>query len=217
MLRSKFALTCAAAVAATALASAANAATYMPVGPQVNVALSTVTNGSWTQCFSEAYGSSGTSFNSILSACGGGGNLMLAGRATGSDTLLVLAQAPLTDVTFGTSGNATHNANGTEWYFRDGWSWGFAPGGETVTLNSCDTTNQSSPDRLCWHAGVGVLEGGWRVGSNVGLNNSSDFERLIFVNNGGGAVPEPATWALMLAGFFGAGSVLRRRRTAVTA
>ncbi|THD60667.1 PEPxxWA-CTERM sorting domain-containing protein [Phenylobacterium sp.] len=29
---------------------------------------------------------------------------------------------------------------------------------------------------------------------------------------GGGAVPEPATWALMISGFFGAGAFLRRRR-----
>lgn len=32
---------------------------------------------------------------------------------------------------------------------------------------------------------------------------------------GAGAVPEPATWALMIVGFGGAGATLRRRRTAV--
>jgi hypothetical protein len=42
----------------------------------------------------------------------------------------------------------------------------------------------------------------------------------IVVNEGGaGGVPEPASWALMLVGFFGAGSMVRSRRTrgAVTA
>ncbi|MGZ6016329.1 MAG: PEPxxWA-CTERM sorting domain-containing protein, partial [Phenylobacterium sp.] len=35
-----------------------------------------------------------------------------------------------------------------------------------------------------------------------------------FIFNAGG-VPEPATWAMMLTGFFGLGSMLRRRRAAL--
>ena len=38
------------------------------------------------------------------------------------------------------------------------------------------------------------------------------------VQLGGGAVPEPSTWALMMVGFGGLGAMLRRRsRTALTA
>ena len=37
------------------------------------------------------------------------------------------------------------------------------------------------------------------------------------VTRQGGAVPEPATWMMMLAGFGGAGLALRRRRAAITA
>jgi hypothetical protein len=36
----------------------------------------------------------------------------------------------------------------------------------------------------------------------------------VVFDHAGNGVPEPATWALMLSGFFGAGSVLRRRRVA---
>lgn len=41
-----------------------------------------------------------------------------------------------------------------------------------------------------------------------------DFE---VVSSGGGAVPEPATWAMMIAGFGLVGSALRRRRVALAA
>jgi hypothetical protein len=47
---------------------------------------------------------------------------------------------------------------------------------------------------------------------NFVLNASS-----VVVDPGGGAVPEPKTWALMLAGFGLAGTALRRRRTALAA
>lgn len=33
-----------------------------------------------------------------------------------------------------------------------------------------------------------------------------------FATNGSGGIPEPATWGLMLAGFFGAGALIRSRR-----
>jgi hypothetical protein len=45
--------------------------------------------------------------------------------------------------------------------------------------------------------------------------SNSDISRNYVFNANG--VPEPATWAMMLTGFFGLGSVLRRRRAALTA
>ncbi|MBL8771604.1 MAG: PEP-CTERM sorting domain-containing protein [Phenylobacterium sp.] len=209
-----------------AISSAAQAADYLPFGVQNNVNESTVLGGGWSECYSEAYGANGTSISSILSGCSAGSRLMLAGRATGSDTLLVLAQAATSDVTFNTGGsNNTHNANGVEWYFSNNYSWGFAPGGSSVSLNSCDIQDSTSfgtgptvNQRLCWHTGGGAMNGGWRIGAIDFLNSSSDYEKVIFTytGDGGGAVPEPATWALMIGGFGLAGASLRRRR-AVTA
>jgi hypothetical protein len=40
------------------------------------------------------------------------------------------------------------------------------------------------------------------------------FTREVLAAPGGGAVPEPSGWALMIAGFGGAGAMLRRRRAA---
>ena len=211
----------AASCAAMSIAAPAAAASYLPTGPQNNVAVSTVTGGGWTQCFAETYGTDGSSIGGILDSCSGS-RLMLAGRVTGSDTLLLLAQALRADVTFetGTGTNSTHNANGSDWYFNDSYSWGFAPEGVGVFRVSCDASGvfdgntAGGNQRLCWHTGGGTLNGGWRVGTNTSLNDSQDFERLVFAFNG---VPEPATWGLMIAGFGMVGAAARRRRTAVAA
>jgi hypothetical protein len=63
--------------------------------------------------------------------------------------------------------------------------------------------------------------------SSTGSTRRTDLPTFVFAFNGvggevvvpppGGAVPEPATWAMMLMGFFGLGSVLRRRKLAAVA
>ena len=216
-----------AAVAVLAFgASAAQAADYLPFGVQNNVSIGTVTGGGWSECFSQDYGSSGPSIGSILDGCSAGTKLMLAGRETGSNNLMVLAQADTADVTFNTGfGNTTHNANGVEWYFSDSYSWGFAPGGGAVFRQSCDTVDSTSftgggptvDQRLCWHTGGGNMQGGWRVGAVDFLNSgTTGYEKVIYTFNGG-AAPEPAAWALMIGGFGLAGAALRRRRSAAAA
>jgi hypothetical protein len=47
--------------------------------------------------------------------------------------------------------------------------------------------------------------------------NCCDVGTSLVVGNGAAAVPEPASWALMIGGFGMAGGMLRRRRTAVAA
>lgn len=203
------------AVVAAALASApVAAATYLPVGPQQNVALATVLGGGWTLCYQKTMSVGlGASALDELAACGAPGrNVMLAGRQTGDDTLLLLAQAPYADVTFNTGAadnGITHNANGSEWYYSDLWSWGYAEAGAAVRKFECDTN--AGPLRMCLHTLASGV-GGFRIGDNTGLNNSVDFEKLIFVADLGPRVPEPASWAMMLAGFGLLGIAARRRR-----
>ena len=202
------------AVVAATLAAPALAAGYLPVGPQANVSLATLTSGGWTQCYSAEMATVfGVSAATTLSACTGS-NLLLAGRATGSSTLLVLAQALKSDVLFDTGNNAsvTHSANGTEWYNHDNFSLGFVDPAHTVNKNSCDFRTTGGL-RLCIHTDSGF--GGYRINDITGLNGSTAYEKLAFTSNG--AVPEPAAWALMIAGFGLVGASLRRRRTGYAA
>lgn len=206
--------------AAMLAAHSASAAVYAPTGVQLNVALSTVTSGGWSLCYSGAYGERGASLAGIAASCTGT-NMMLAARQTGSDTLLLLAQAPKVDVMFdvGPGSGAVHEANGTNWYYDENSSWGFARADQAVARSSCDASGVFNNDtanqeyRLCWHTGGGALDGGWRAGSATSLNDSSAYERLVFTSNLA-AVPEPASWAMMIGGFGLLGAAARRRTRA---
>jgi hypothetical protein len=203
-------------IAAALAASPAAAATYLPVGPQLNVSLATVTGGGWTQCYSASMATIfGASAATTLAGCSGD-RLLVAGRETGSSTFLVLAQALKTDVLFntGAANNGTTNiANGTGWYNADNWSFGFVPAGETPNKNECDTA--SGQGRLCIH--TLTFTGGFRINDIQGLNSSTDYEKLVFTSSGGAVVPEPASWAMLIAGFGLVGAVARRRRAATAA
>jgi hypothetical protein len=50
------------------------------------------------------------------------------------------------------------------------------------------------------------------LGTNFGATYSNSTASTLVVSNSAGAVPEPATWAMMLLGFAGIGIAMRRRR-----
>lgn len=194
----------------------AQQATYLPTGVQQSVPIATVTGDGWTECFREGFdGNNISAVADVLANCPGA-DLMMACSPTGSDTLTLLAQASRADVTFEAgTGNVTNNANGVEWYFNDSYSWGFAPGGETVSRNSCDTASTQGDLRMCIHTGGGFIQDGYRCGNN-NLNGDATWERIIFAANAAPSQPVPALpfWVLGLlcAGLAGlVGSRLRRR------
>lgn len=198
---------------------------YAPSGPQLGVAFSTVTSGGWTECFSQAYGATGTSVSSAVSACTGD-LLMMAGSRNGSADIQLLAWASKADVLQQTATNVTHNANGVGWYFN-GLSWGFAPQGFGINQSSADVNSapgwsdlgDGGNTRLSWHTnGNGTvagttLNGGWRVGNDTFLNSEpSGFTKYLFTANSA-PVPEPGSIALVGLGLALCGVARKRRRS----
>ncbi len=58
-----------------------------------------------------------------------------------------------------------------------------------------------------------TLFGSFNIASTCpGQNNDCAFTRTVLAAPGGGAVPEPATWAMMIIGFGGVGALMRRNR-----
>ncbi|HTD04689.1 PEP-CTERM sorting domain-containing protein [Undibacterium sp.] len=197
-------------ILAGALAMDANASFYNPFGPQQNVSQSVITNGGWTQCYAGTMNLYiGNSAENVLSQCQGT-YLMMAGRATGSDVFQLLAETTFADATFNTETGTqnTHNSNGSDWYFASNWSWGFTGAGEAVNLNQCDVSGGA--DKMCLHTINGA--GGYRIGDNMGLNDSTSFEKVFFVSNGAVDLPEPATLAMLGLGLAG---ICAARRKAI--
>ncbi len=163
-------------------AGVSGAPTYYPTGTQLNVPISTILAGGWTLGYSDLYANNMVTNTVLTSATGY--YLMLAARAVGSDTILLLGAAPRADVIFDTGHtNTTHLANGVGWYFSSNWSWGFAEGNDPVTRNEADVNGSPNADRrLSWHTGIGA--GGYRIGALTGLNGSTAYERLVFQSDG---------------------------------
>lgn len=64
---------------------------------------------------------------------------------------------------------------------------------------------------------LGPNADGHTVAAHIGVcadASCTSFVSTGFATNGGGVVPEPATWAMMILGFGGIGALLRRRRAA---
>jgi hypothetical protein len=83
---------------------------------------------------------------------------------------------------------------------------GIFQGGGGLNCVECNNTYQ-----LFYDAG-GITSGS--INLNTYFANSDAISHLDLFDNGGGPVPEPATWAMMLLGFGGIGMAMRRGRKA---
>lgn len=216
-------------LAASLLASPSlHAALYYPSGVQFDVPVGTVTGGEWALLYSGLYGDFGVSL-SFLSSVNPSDLLLYAAKPVGSNTFTLLAAAPASDVLAYTPLNVTTPSNGSEWYFN-AFSIGFAKGGDAISQSSADILDSSFGSsggngeyRLSWHAvnqdlasdsssSPSFLNGGWRAGEADWLNESTTWERFIFVAQDS-AIPEPSSM-LALGGLLGVGVLQRNRRKA---
>lgn len=194
------------------------AQSYNPVGPQLDVPISTVTGGDWVQCYSALYSTSTATDLATIQADCNGARIMLACAPTGSNTLTLLSQATTAEVFTDPGDGVTdsHVANGAQWYFNVGGSdtgrdsWGFAAVGDSLNRDNCDTASGTSPeDRLCWHM-QGI--GGYRCGATEDLNFSRTWTKYVYTTAPGVSTAAPwqlAAFALLL--IAGAAAVLLRR------
>lgn len=219
----RFARNSTATLALVFAAFSAQAASYTPTGVQNDVDYNSVLNGGWKIVYQGAYGGS-FSISDVFGSIAAGSKIMLAAKNIASSVFDVLAWAGLEEVTQYTAQNQTHQANGVEWYYNGG-SMGFAGAGDAIQQNSADingSTWAGTPerDRLSWHTSGGYdvmptgADGGWRAGSNIELNDSQDWQRYVLVQDNIAPVPEPETYAMLLAGLAIMGAAAARRRKA---
>lgn len=201
------------------LGTGVSAATYDPYGVQNDVSVSTVTGGGWSVLYSGTYADNFVLNTALKKA---GSKIMLAARRVGSDTFDVLAAVD-SSIFLGlfTNRDETVSTNGAAWY-KNGLSVGFAGAGDAIFQNSADVAGSGDfgfttveRDRLSWHTfGTNardiLVENGWRSGSNIWLNTTTDWERLV-LTTGVSAVPLPASLPLLLVGI-GAIGALRRKK-----
>ena len=196
-------------------------ASTIPYGVQNDVSNTTVASWGWVEHYVGAYGNQ-VAVNSLFSGINANDWVMIGGRNVGSGVVDVLAAARLSDILTTTGQDQTHAANGAEWYFNYS-SMGFAGLGDQIHQTSADVIgsghfgmdpNGIERDRLSWHGGGenGTVYGGWRSGSNVWLNSSQDWERVVWTAQ---ATPEAHEWMLMAIALGSLAFVaVRRRQTA---
>ena len=210
------------AVLATSLVLTVQAqAAYVQTGVRNDVSFNAVVLDGWQLVSQSNYGDN-LSISDMFAGLSANSQVMIGAMQRGSGVIDVLAGATLGEITTYTAVHETHAANGVEWYFN-GSSMGFAGLGKTIYQNSADVNGLDERDRLSWHTtmvpGIFVQDpgqsplyvyDGWRSGNNTWIYEGTDWDRVVFTT----AVPEPETYAMMLAGLALVAGAARRRKQA---
>ena len=188
---------------ALSLSSLANAG-LIPVGIQTDIDTNTLTNNGWSLNFQSAWSSQAAHDYEMFAGIALDEYVFIGALDTGTSNIALGAAVLYSDLLNYTSGNNTNDYNGASWYFREDYSMGFAAIGESISLNSADTSNDAgSLSKLSWHMHNGYTAG-YRVG-NLKSNSSAQFQKVVF-RTSATEVPEPTTLAIFGLGLLGLAS-----------
>jgi hypothetical protein len=190
-----------AAIGLVSMSAPASAADIVSEGLTYSLLLNSTTNGGKTGNFTLSI--SGVN---VAGTDTRGGRTGIGAFAFGDPTVGDVTSGLSTGFTFQTGGLNASGCNGTGNFFcfnNSGYVLNVSPSG-MVTLNFSATSNS-----------VGSF-GNWAPDFKIdwlgSANNYDNVSKIITVNQ---AVPEPATWAMMLVGFGGIGMAMRRRKVNV--
>ena len=125
-----------------------------------------------------------SSLDAIIRKCSKS-KLIMGCRKSSSSTITLLAAAPDGKEALKVTGNSGQIINGSKWYRKNEWSYGFAHERSSLRLGRADIATEKGEMRLSYHLSG---TGGWRCGSSTGFADFgnklllpySDWERLYY-------------------------------------
>ena len=172
----------------------------IPFGIQTDIDTSVLTDNGWSLNFQSGWGDQGAFDHVMFDGIALDEYVFIGALDTGTNNIALGAAILYSDLLNYTSGNNTNDYNGASWYHREDYSMGFADIGESVTLNSADTSvDNGDISKLSWHM-HSWHTAGYRVGD---FNSNSDgvFEKVVF--RASAQIPEPSTIAIFALGLLG--------------
>lgn len=154
------------------------------IGIHNDVEISEILDLGYSICYEGFYADENFQYTAFFDSCDSDELIVAAGREN-SSIIDVMASGNINAITTITGYNETILAdNGVRWYLNPDQSMGFVGADDIITQSSADVNEQGERDRLSWHLDSGGrVDGGWRSGSNTGLNDSYDWKRYIFSRN----------------------------------
>ena len=173
-------------------------ATVIPFGVENDYSKTQTLSDGWSIVYQGGYGTT-FDLNTLISGLDSNVSVALAGATSdGAINFDVFAATTAGILNSITGKNATIFDNGAFWYHND-LSVGFS-NVSTITQGQADTFNSSNRAALSWHTissdNNTTKYGGWRSGSNTGLNSNNIFQRYVLIGTPV-EVPEPTSLVLL--------------------